>query len=193
MTTIAAVMVAFMAGLFIGQELLHRPRIVVAPAPPASMAAPTDPNTAGADTDPASIGSQPPSAKETAALKDAINKENDPQRLAELAEFHVDQQPDIAVLAFQKAIRLGARTAPVYRGLAVAYLGLGEMDRAQKNLRIALRLDPKDIAAHVALALALQKSPSGEKEARAEFKKALQLNPPASLKANIESALKRMG
>ena len=191
MTLIVAVVVAFFLGLFVGEELLHRPQVRVAP-PSAQATAPDMAENPSGDTSTTDT-TPPPSPVELAALKTAINTENDPERLVQLAEAHVERRPEIAVLAFQKAIRLGDHKPRVYRGLAVAYLSLGENNQAASNLRTALKLDPKDITAHVALALALEKQPNGKAAARAELQKALALNPPDTLKANIQTALSRLG
>jgi Flp pilus assembly protein TadD len=57
---------------------------------------------------------------------------------------------------FETAIRLNPKNARAFGNLAVVFLDLGELDRAEKNIREAVRLDPTDALARETLEEILQ-------------------------------------
>lgn len=189
LTAIVVVVFAFFSGLFAGQELLHRPQVVVAPAgasipaeglPGAST--PANPGagdatgaTAGDTTLPAAeppgapapgagtlgtgASAVPPSGHDEASLRKAIDETNDPQRLMLLAKLFMEEQNN---------------------------------DLAIQAARKASGLDPSNPAAHALLALAFEGDPSRTTDAIAQLRKAMTLNPPAEVKVAIQKELDRL-
>jgi len=99
-----------------------------------------------------------------------------------LAKFNVDK----AASAFEQAIAIDPDYAAPYAGLADAYVLLGAnalrpMDEAMPKARAAaqraLELDPSQASAHGALGLIHQSYDWNWKEAEAQYRQALELNP----------------
>jgi cytochrome c-type biogenesis protein CcmH/NrfG len=189
---IACVVGAFLAGLFVGQEFLHTPNVVMAPAASGMASAdaastpPGDPNANPAD--PAAAGAAQP-GHDDASLKSAIASEKDPQRLTQIGQVLSDEnRPDLSVLAYERALHLGADTAEVHRQLGLTYWSLNKISRAVGEINTALKLNPNDVASHAALGF-IAHTQGHTAEARAEFTRALKLRPPAELKARIQTEL----
>ncbi len=188
MGMIVAVIASFLAGLFVGGELLHRPQIVEAP-----MTAAIAPDRTGSPAGPGA-GNAPADAEHSdAVVKDAIAKAKDPQRLIKIGDLLSDQRrpefrPDLAVLAYGRAIQLGTHTPSLYRDLATAQMASEDMDGAETNLKKSLQLDPKDAAAHTLLGFLL-KSRHDKAGAQKEFRTALDLHPSADIQKRIKSEM----
>lgn len=99
-----------------------------------------------------------------------------------LAKFNVDK----AASAFEQAIAIDPGYADPYAGLADAYVWLGAnaqrpmseaMPKARAAAQRALELDPSLASAHGALGLLHQSYDWNWKEAEAQYRQALELNP----------------
>lgn len=190
MGMIVAVIAAFLAGLFVGGELLHHPQIVEPPVAAAMSSA-----DAGSGAPASTAGADAPTGADhnDSLVKDAISTAKDPQRLIKIGDLLSDQRrpeyrPDLAVLAYSRAIQLGSHTASLYRDLATAQMASEDMDGAEKNLKTSLRLDPKDAAAHTLLGFLL-KTGHDKAGARKEFQTALDLHPSADIQKRIKTEL----
>jgi len=197
MSGVFLAIVAFLAGLFTGSELLHHP--VIAPPPPAAHGA-----AMGAASPDASPSSAAPAAgdgsaaaasnvpADSAALKASVGSTNDPAQLQALGEAHLDQDPATAVQAFEKAIKLGSASAAIYRGLGLANMRLQKYPDAMANLKKALVINPSDVTSVIAMGLIQEKTPGGTAEAKKLLQKALKMGPPESLRQSIQGELKKL-
>lgn len=167
LSALALVVFAFFSGLFVGQELLHKPQVVAAAAQPAAAglpgesAAPAAAPAANTDTSAAGTsGAGAPTGHDDASMREAIAHTDDSQRLLLLSKlFMEEQRNDLAAMAARKAVQL----------------------------------DPGSASAHALLALSLETSAQNIPEVRRELRKALSLNPPAAVKAAIQKELTRLG
>lgn len=104
-----------------------------------------------------------------------------------LGRFHLARfNGDKAASAFKQAIAIDPGYAAAYAGLADAYVLLGAyaqkpmdeaMPRARAAAQRALELDPSQASAHSALGLIHQSYDWNWKEAEAQYRRALELNP----------------
>ena len=101
--------------------------------------------------------------------------------------FRFADKPEKAIPEYEKAIRLNPIPPAVYyTGLGMSYCLAGQYEEAIKWCRKAIRKEPDDFIARLAMTAVYSMS-GQEKEARAEAKEVLRLNP----KYSIDKAEKR--
>ncbi|MBA2319531.1 MAG: tetratricopeptide repeat protein [Deltaproteobacteria bacterium] len=86
-------------------------------------------------------------------------------------------QPEVALEAYQAAMRNGAAGFPPLIGLALAWYDLGRMTEAADRAREAVALVPADAEAHHVLGLALERLDGRESEAVVHLGTAHRLDP----------------
>src|SRR6185436_13375854 len=97
------------------------------------------------------------------------------------------QEKDASKFKISKKYTAKKRTTDAYRGLALAYLGLGRKDEAVATLKAAVEKLPEDPSARAALgeALLVTGKPA---EAIAEFETRLKLEPTTEAKLDLARA-----
>ena len=101
---------------------------------------------------------------------------------------------DEAIRAYKKALSLPAygNLEGTYNNLGWAYYNLGQLQEAEEVLRLALKLDPKMVAASYHLGLVLLKAGRRD-EAKAEFRRARELEPDTPFGLAAQQHLKALG
>ena len=99
-----------------------------------------------------------------------------------------------AVRTYKKALALPAygNAGRTYNNLGWAYYNLGRLQEAEEVLRLALKLDPKMVAASYHLGLVLLKAGRRD-EAKAEFRRARELAPDTPFGLAAQQHLKALG
>jgi Tfp pilus assembly protein PilF len=85
-------------------------------------------------------------------------------------EYLKSHQFQLAVPELEEAVRLLPKEPAHHSNLAYAYQALGQMERAEKEARLAVELDHSNSKAHFILGSILLDRPSGVKEATANLK-----------------------
>ena len=194
MSMVVTAVFAFLVGAFFGQEVLHSPQVVQPASSSRGAGAPGSSPAEPAGASDSSTGSPSTPPHDDATLVKGINASTDPQQLLQMGQLLNDKnRPDLALTAYDRAIKLGGGTGEAYRDRAMMYVGLKKMDEAEKDLRTAIRLDPKDPRSHAALGIVIEKKPGHRSEARQELQKALDLQPPDDIKALVKQELSSLG
>lgn len=97
-------------------------------------------------------------------------------------------QPEVAIPAFQAAIRLDPRDANAHHRLGQALMGAGDLAGAERSLLQAIKLNPTQVAYHLALAEALSQGNRVE-EAIKVCRKACNIAPKHLLLLNYLASL----
>jgi tetratricopeptide (TPR) repeat protein len=191
---VTALICVFLAGLFVGEELLHQPQVTASASLTSTPA--TDPQAAADPHTPAPGGGTngtPAKGHDDSTFVAAINQAKDPAQLLQMGRILSDEnRADLAILAFQRAVDLGDHSVVTYRSLATAQLVTHKVDDAERNLRIALREDPKDGASHVVMGFLLGNDRGQLEAARKELQTALSLNLPNDLKTQVQAELNKL-
>ncbi|HJZ78439.1 MAG TPA: tetratricopeptide repeat protein [Vicinamibacterales bacterium] len=117
--------------------------------------------------------------------------ENDAEQWVALAQLAVQlQDPRLAETFSRKALAARAGFAAAHAQLGASFNLSGRFADARRELDEAIRLDPRDVASHVGLAVA-EANLGRMAEARAQIEEALRLDPRSDQANRVREALER--
>ncbi len=116
------------------------------------------------------------SARRCQCVRDAVSPQGADQLVAQGDSLREKDDPDGAIAAYTKAIRLDPKCGKAYCGRGEVLGEKGNIEAAMADLNEAIRLDPKNAAAHNAHGCGYASERDFEK-AIADFSHAIRLDP----------------